>query len=121
MRPVSVNGEVWRVKRVHPHDQSLVDRTGNLRLATTDPATRTINISAGLTPPLLDQVLLHEVAHAITISHGLLSQLRDAIPPELWVFVEEWSVELLEKHGIEAIIATAESLGRPVCVMGQCL
>ena len=121
MKPVLVNGEVWHVNRVSPGDPLLIDRTGTRRIATTNPLTRSINVSIDVVPPLLDRVLLHEVAHAITISHGLLGPLRMHIPPELWVLVEEWSVELLEKHGIEAIIATSESLGRPVCVSGQCL
>ena len=121
MKPVLVNGEVWHVNRVSPDNHLLVDRTGTRRIATTDPFNRSINISADVVPPLLDRVLLHEVAHAITISHGLLGSLRTHIPPELWVLVEEWSVELLEKYGIEAIIITSESLGRPICVNGQCL
>ena len=121
MKPVLINGEVWHVRRVPPGDPILVDRTGTVRVATTDPVTRRINISADVMPPLLDRVLIHEIAHAITMSHGLLDPLRIQLPPELWVLVEEWSVELLEKHGIEAIMLASESLGRPVCVSGQCL
>lgn len=121
MRPLVVNGDVWSIRRVPPGDPSLVDRTGHLRLATTDPSEMTINISSEVVPPMLDKVLLHEAAHAITISHGLLRPLRAVIPPELWTLVEEWSAELMEKHGIEAIIISSESLGRPLCVHGLCL
>ena len=121
MKPVLINGELWQVNRVSPGDPLLVDRTGALCIATTDPINKSINISINVVPPLLDKVLLHEVAHAITVSHGLLGPLRAFLPPELWVLVEEWSVELLEKHSIEAIIVTSESLGRPICVSGQCL
>jgi len=109
------------VNRVSPAHPLLIDRTGTLRIATTDPETRTINVSTNVTLPNLDSVLLHEVAHAITVSYGLLQPLRSLIPPELWVIVEEWAVELLEKYSTEAIIITSESLGRPLCIRGYCL
>lgn len=121
MKPVVVNGEVWLVNRVLPGDPSLIDRTGTIRSATTDPVTHVINVSSDVTPPLLDKVLLHEVAHAITVSYGLLLPLRATIPDNLWVLVEEWAVELLEKYSIEAIMITSESLGRPLCIRGYCI
>ncbi len=121
MKPVAINGEVWNVLRVKPDNPLLVDRTGYLRIATTDATTRSIYIADNITPPLLDMVLLHEVAHAITISHGLLLPLRNRIPLNLWVLVEEWSAELVEKYGVEAVVITSESLGRPLCVNGYCI
>lgn len=120
MRPFTVNGEVWKVARVSPGDPMLVDRTGVERLATADPLTCTIRISSEVTPPLLDRVLLHEVAHAVTMSHGLLDALHEVAPKDLWVFVEEWAVQLVENHGIEAATLASQSLGRPVCVKGWC-
>lgn len=120
MKPVVVNGVAWKVNRVSPGDHLLIDRTGRERIATTDPATMTINVSTSVMPPLLDKVLLHEAAHAITVSYGLLLPLRAKIPPEHWVTVEEWAVELLENYSLEAIIATSESLGRPLCIRGNC-
>ena len=121
MEPFVVNGDVWRVAWAAPGDPSLMDRTGHLRLATADPAAKVIRISTDVTPPLLDKVLLHEVAHAITISHGLLDALRTVLPEDLWVFVEEWSAQLVENHSIEAALAAAESLGRPLCIRGYCM
>lgn len=121
MKPVLINGELWQINRVSPGSPLLIDRTGNHRIATTDPVLKSINVSIEIQPPLLDRVLLHEVAHAITISHNLLQPLRAQIPEQLWVLVEEWSVELLEKHSLEAAILTSESLGRPLCIMGYCM
>ena len=121
MKPVLVNGELWNINLVPPNSPLLVDRTGTLRIATADPDTLSINISNALTPPLLDQVVLHEVAHAITVSYGLLPPLRSTIPDYLHVLVEEWAVELLEKYSIEAIMLASESLGRPLCIKGTCL
>ena len=115
-----MNGEAWGVVMVPPGDPSLVDRTGVERLATTDPATRTVRVSSAVAPPLLDRVLLHEVAHAITVSHGLLGTLRIALPWRLQVLVEEWAAQLVENHAVEAAELTSEILGRPVCMYGYC-
>ena len=103
-----------------PNDPSLIDRTGTRTVATTDPQTHVVSISTAVHPPFLDRVLLHEVAHAVTISHGLLDVLRIAVPERFWVFVEEWAVQLVENHGIEAAILASQSLGRPICVRGWC-
>jgi len=121
MRPIIVNGDAWRVVRVPAGHPSLVDRTGNPRIATTDQASMTISIAMDIVPPQLDRVLLHEVAHAVTMSYGLLEPLRVIIPRELWVLVEEWSVQLLETYSIEAMTLASESLGRPLCIRGRCI
>ena len=100
MKPVLINGELWKMQRVSPGNPLLIDRTGTERIATTDPVTRTIRISSDVKPPLLDRVVLHEVAHAITISHGLLPPLRNSIPESMWVPIEEWNASLMERHAI---------------------
>lgn len=115
-----INGEVWGVLRVHAGDPRLTDRTGTERLATCDPSTRTVYLREDLTPPLLDRVLLHEVAHAVTVSWGLLPHLRAEVPASSWVPVEEWAAQLVEGHAIEAVHAASSVLGRPVCVRGFC-
>lgn len=101
-------------------DPRLIDRTGYEKLAVTDPADLTVYVNGDLVPPMLDKVMLHEVAHAITVSWGLISRLRNAIPPESWVDAEEWSAQLVENHAIEAVQAASRSLGRPVCVRDLC-
>ena len=121
MKPVLINGELWKVERVSPDSPFLVDRTGISKIATTDPGTRVIYISDDVTAPLLDKVLLHEVAHAITVSHGLLDSLRNSIPDSMWIPVEEWSASLVERHAVEAAILSSKILGRPICILGFCL
>lgn len=121
MNPVLINGELWNIERVSPGSPFLIDRTGNQRLATTDPLDRKIYISSDLKPPLLDKVMLHEVAHAITVSHGLLDSLRNSIPDSMWIPVEEWSASLVERHAVEAAILSSKILGRPICILGFCL
>ncbi len=120
MRPFVVNGDIWRVIRVRPGDLRLVDRTGTRTVATADPVTKTIHVSTDLNPPELDVVMLHEVAHAVTMSHGLLRHIRSRIPEEYWVPVEEWAAQLVGEHGVEAVAAASSALGRPVCVRGLC-
>lgn len=101
-------------------DPRLYDRTGTERLATTDPTERCVYLNGKLAPPLLDRVMLHEVAHAITVSWNLLPRLRsDALRGDL-TGVEEWSAQLVENHAMEAVKAATEALGRPICVRGLC-
>ena len=120
MKPFVANGEVWRVVGVDPGDPRLVDRTGTRTVATTDPISRTIHISNELVPPNLDLVMLHEVAHAVTMSYGLLDHIHKAVPKPYWIPVEEWAAQLLGEYGVEAIVSASESLGRPICVRGFC-
>jgi hypothetical protein len=120
VRPFIINGELWGVARVPAGDPRLVDRTDTPRLAVTDPAERMVYLRADLKPPLLDRVLLHEVAHAVTVSWGLLPQVRlDTLRGDV-IGVEEWAAQLVENHAIEAVQAARTALGRPVCVRGLC-
>lgn len=120
MRPFVINGDMWRVIRVPADDPSLIDRTDTLRLAVTDALDRTVYIRDDLLPPLLDKVMLHEVAHAITVSWGLLPQVRsDAMRGDI-IGVEEWAAQLVENHAMEAVQAARRALGRPICVRGLC-
>ena len=118
MRALLVGGEPWRVLRVPAGDPGLVDRTGEPKLATTDPAPRTVRIRAALEPPLLDQVALHEAAHVV--AYVELPALSAMVPPRSQVAVEEWAARVMELHGLEAVDAASRMLGRPVCVRGLC-
>ena len=120
MRPFVINGDVWRVASVPAGDPSLIDRTDTPRLAVTDSMDRTIYVRDDLLPPLLDRVMLHEVAHAITVSWGLLPQVRSDASRGDTIGVEEWAAQLVENHAMEAVQAARRALGRPVCVRGLC-
>lgn len=120
MRPFAVNGDAWRVVRVAPGDPRLIDREGKRTVGTADPETRTVHLSDRLQPPELDRVLLHEVAHAITMSWGLLPALGETVANGDRIGAEEWAAQLVENHGIEAAAMASEVLGRPVCVRGFC-
>jgi hypothetical protein len=120
VRPFAINGELWGVARVPAGDPRLIDRTDSPRLAVTDAADRMVYVRSDLMPPLLDRVMLHEVAHAITVSWGLLPQVRsDALRGDI-IGVEEWAAQLVENHAMEAVQAARRALGRPICVRGLC-
>lgn len=121
MRPFVINGDVWGVARVPAGDPRLIDRTDTPRLAVTDPSERMVYIREDLRPPLLDRVVLHEVAHAVTVSWGLLPRVRsDTLRGDV-IGVEEWAAQLVENHAMEAVQAASEALGRPICVRGLCV
>lgn len=92
-----------------------------MRIATTDPATRTIRISTDVMPPLLDRVFLHEATHAIMEDAGINDLLRQLPDDRQTVLAEEALAWFLETHAIEAIDAVSRSLGRPVCMRGICM
>lgn len=81
---------------------------------------RTVYIRNDLMPPLVDRVMLHEVTHAITVSWGLLPEVRSGVRRGDIIDVEEWAAQLVENHAMEAVQATRRALGRPVCVRGLC-
>lgn len=64
--------------------------------------------------------MVHEAAHAITMSYGLLDDLHAMIPRKYWIQVEEWAAQLVEEFGMEALALASQSMGRPVCVRGYC-
>lgn len=121
MKPVILNGILWRVVRVKPGHPSLIDRTMSARIATTEPSTHTIYIRQDVVPPLLDKVLLHEVTHAITMSYNLLDALYQNEYHNPLIQAEEWSAQLVELFSLEAITISTEILGRPLCIRGICV
>lgn len=120
MNPIVINGDLWRVARVPSGDPRLVDRTGESKLAVTDAGNRTISILDTLRPPMLDKVLLHEVAHAVTVSWHLLPEVGKMVRRGDRIGVEEWSAQMVENHALEAVEAARTALGRPLCVRGIC-
>lgn len=115
-----MNGYVWQAQRVPADDPRLIDRTGVLRLACTDPTTRTIWVCEAVEPPLLDRIMIHEASHAAAVSYGILGHLRASMPERYSVMAEEFAASFAEGYGMEAAALASEALGRPVCVRGFC-
>jgi hypothetical protein len=121
MKPFWIGNDQWQVIEVDPEDPNLIDRLGHKCLGTTDGEAKVIYLSSGLEFPKLDKVLIHEIAHAMTISHGLLDILHAFVAEESWVFVEEWAANFVEDYGLKVSNIASLLLERPVCVDGDCL
>lgn len=96
-----MNGDRWRVLFDSPYSPNLIDRTGKLCVATTDPRTRTVYLSNELAGDFLRTVLIHELGHCAMISYDLLPYIHNAIPPQLWIEAEEWICNFLADYGEE--------------------
>ena len=71
-----INGDWWKIVFVNPWDKHLVDRTGEITLATSDYSEKIVFISESLNKELLTHVFLHELGHCIMFSCGLLFELH---------------------------------------------
>lgn len=106
-----MNGYLWRVKHVSPTSSTLIDRTGEKRLATTDPRTRCIYLSTELYGDFLNRVLLHELGHAIMFSYNLLGRLHSFVLPEYWIDAEEWVCNFIADYGYQIFQIASDILG----------
>ena len=105
---VWINGVPWHVTRVRRNSLALVDRTGRIRLATTDPGMRVIYVSEEVEPGMLRHVMAHELTHACMVSHGLLNDVKSFSFDH--VRAEEWVCGFVADHAREILEATAQAL-----------
>lgn len=94
-----LNGDVWRIKVVDQNDEMLVDRTGTLRVATTDPNTHCMYLSSELNGDFLVRVFLHELGHCVMVSYDLVDELREMVRPKYWLEAEEWLCNFIADYG----------------------
>lgn len=90
---------LWTVLFVDPDSPVLVDRTNQLRVATTDPLLRTVYLSRDLSGDFLKTVLRHELGHVAMLSYNLLDELHRMVPPRYWVEIEEWACNFMADYG----------------------
>lgn len=95
-----MNGYLWRVEIVNPYDQNLVDRTGKLRVATTDPIDKRVYLSSELYGNFLITVLIHELGHCAMVSFDLIPEIHRMVKPEYWIEAEEWICNFIADYGI---------------------
>lgn len=93
-----MNGYEWTISVVNPKSHYLVDRTGSLTVATTDPSTLTIYISSELSGYFREKVLIHEMGHATMFSYYLIDDIHSMVPYEKWVEAEEWMCNFLADY-----------------------
>lgn len=101
MNSFYINGYSWRIKFVRPSNPMLVDRTGEYKLATTDPYTYTVYVSDNLSDDLLNKVLAHELGHCVIFSYNLLSDIQRLVHPRYWIEAEEWICNFIADYGGE--------------------
>lgn len=106
-----MNGYLWYVKFVHPYSNYLVDRTRNLRVATTDPTNYTVYLSRMLSGDYLNRVLIHELGHCAMISFDLLNDIHRMVKPEYWEEAEEWICNFIADYGLKIFSAAYSVLG----------
>ena len=94
-----MNGVRWTIEKVPPGSPELVDRTGSRTVATTDPATRRVCLSEALGGRFEVTVLIHELAHCVMVSYGLIDEIRRMTYPAYWVEMEEFVCNVIADHG----------------------
>lgn len=60
---------------------------------------------------MLSRVLLHELAHAVMVSYGLLDDIHGLVRPEHWVEAEEWVCNFMANYATVIFNAAYEILG----------
>lgn len=111
MTSFTLNGITWRIQIVPPSSHYLTDRTGLIRVATTDPDTNRIYLSNRLRGNFKIRVLLHELGHATMVSYGLLDELHHFIEPEYWIEAEEWVCNFIADYGRKIFSVAYKELG----------
>lgn len=104
-----MNGYLWRVRFVSPHDNVLIDRTGKRTLAVSDYSTMIISIASNLHGELLNRVFIHELGHCVMFSYGLLPELHRMVKKRYWVDAEEFVCNILADYG-QFVIGTARDI-----------
>lgn len=106
-----MNGYLWRVCFVDNDDPMLVDRTGELTVATTDPTTLRVYISNDLDGSFLTRVLIHELGHCAMFSFGLLDDIHRMVQPRYWLEAEEWICNFIADYGMKIFSTAYRVLG----------
>lgn len=98
MKTIRIANDIWTIKTVAPNSSNLVDRTGNVTVATTDPTNKVIFVSRAITGGTLYKVLLHELMHAIMVSYELLDDISRMVKPERQIDMEEFICMLCSEY-----------------------
>lgn len=106
-----MNGRKWYVVRVEPRSSALIDRTGNLTVATTNDQSSLVCISKALVGDDLARVAMHELAHCAMVSFGLLDDIARWAKPERRVEAEEWCCNFLADYGMTVFKAAYALVG----------
>lgn len=106
-----MNGQLWHVKITDSNSPMLVDRTGEKRVATTDPRTHRVYLSNELDGEFLTTVLIHELGHCVMFSYGLIDEIHMAVHPDYWLDAEEWICNFIAEYGLKIFSTAHQILG----------
>lgn len=112
-----INGDLWRVRYVYPTDSRLFDRTGNQRIATTDPQTMTVYLSNGISEDMRARVLIHEIAHCVIYSYDLFQEIHRMVKRRYWIEAEEWICNFIADYGLEVFRSASKILGKQAILL----
>ncbi len=101
MSEFMMNGHLWRIIFSDPTSPKLADRTGEQRVATTDPLTHTVYLSRSLHGEFLRRVLSHELGHVTMISYNMLDEIHRMAHPRYWIEIEEWICNFIADYGLD--------------------
>ena len=106
-----MNGYLWHVKFVPRGSSELIDRTGESRVATTDPNTLCVYLSNDLTGDFLNRVLIHELGHCVMFSFNLLDDVHRMVKRQYWIEAEEWVCNFIADYGLKIFSSAYHILG----------
>lgn len=106
-----MNGDIWSVEFVPYNHPKLVDRTGILRVATTDPDGYVVRLSNQLGGDVLMTVFLHELGHCAMCSYGMLDEIHRMVLPRYWIRMEEFICNFLADFGMKIFRIAYQVLG----------
>lgn len=106
-----MNGDVWRTIFVPSNSPELVDRTGKLTVATTDPKNKVVYLSQTLQGDFLMTVFIHELGHCAMISFGMLDEIHRMVYPEYWIEMEEFICNFLADYGFKVFKIAYKTMG----------
>lgn len=107
----AMNYDLWDVYLVPADDPRLVDRTGKLTVATTDPETYSVCLSNELRGDFLMTVFVHELGHCALWSFGMLERIHRWTYPEHWIDIEELICNILADYGLNIYKTAYKTLG----------
>lgn len=96
-----MNGSLWNVMEVYSDSPYLVDRTGKLTLATTDPMTHYIYLSNALSGDFRRKVLVHELTHVCLWEYDILEDIERFSKPEHRIDMEELVCNIMADYAYE--------------------
>lgn len=106
-----MNGYTWSVFIVEYNDQRLVDRTGKLTVATTDPSNSCVCLSSKLEGDFLMTVFIHELGHCALWSYGLLNDIHRMTKYRNWIEMEEFICNILADYGLQIFKIAYKTVG----------